>query len=481
VKVVYATRSAGHFSYVSPVASPLSAAGHEVEMLFHPELAKDFPTLDELQRLCEHDKQTAGWVLRRPSLARWFIEAGRNLLTYSTYLTRTDQSRYYRRRWEQYLPSLVRWSLRVPGARSILGARAIKAALRRLERLVPPERKVLDYLKEKRPDVLVASPLNYWGSEEVEYVKAAQSLGIPTVLHVFSWDNLTTKSLLYLIPDLVLVWNQKQVEEAVEIHGVPADRIVITGAPHFDELIALKGQGSSGKNPAEERAEFCAKAGLDPRRPYVVYLGSSSFVAADETWMVGEIARSLRGHSNPALRDLQVLVRPHPAHAKIYEGIEGDSLKVWPRKGAKLGSPGFMQDFHDTLRHGLGAIGINTSGMFNAVVMDKPCVTVLASRYRETQEEAMHFQHLLEGDVLETSQSPAECADVMERIWRGEDVKARARQKFVEDWIRPRGLEHPAGEIIRSAVELLAGGKSPAEIDREIDSQRKWVQVFLSR
>ncbi len=459
MRFVYATRSAGHFSYVSPVIGPLSAAGHEVQVLFHPDLTRKFADRAELNRLCIAPGQSADWILRRPRASRWVAEGARNLLTYSSYLARKRQSDYYRRRWEQYLPAPARWSLPIPGVRALLARGATKAALRRFEERLAPVPAIVRALEESRPAALIASPLNYWGSEEVEYVKAARKLGIPTALHVFSWDNLTTKSLLYEIPDLVLVWNRKQVEEATEIHGVPRDRILITGSPLFDDLLALDGSGRS-------REELCAAAGLDPGRPYLAYLGSSSFIASDETWLVRELERALA--ENPATREVQLLVRPHPAHARIYEALEQSRIRVFPRGGGRMGTPEFTPDFHDTLRHAAAALGINTSGMFNAVVLGKPCLTIISERYRETQSEAMHFQHLLEADVLDPSGDPAGCAATIARLLRGDDERREQRRRFLGDWIRPRGEERAAGELAAAAIEQLARGRTPADIDREI-------------
>ena len=86
----------------------------------------------------------------------------------------------------------------------------------------------------KEPDVVVASPYIFSLSREVEYVKAARSLGIPTVVVVLSWDNLTSKGTFHVLPDLTLVWNSALAEEAASLHDVPKEKLVVTGAPVFD-------------------------------------------------------------------------------------------------------------------------------------------------------------------------------------------------------------------------------------------------------
>jgi hypothetical protein len=82
--------------------------------------------------------------------------------------------------------------------------------------------------------------------------------------------------------------------------------------------------------------------------------------------------------------------------------------------------------------------------------------------------QAIHFQHLLDADVLERTHSVSECVDTIEKLWRGQDDKRDARHKFVQGFIRPRGLNRAAGEVAARAIELTAQGKTATEIDWEI-------------
>ena len=118
----------------------------------------------------------------------------------------------------------------------------------RLEQAIPTSPEIDAYIRERAPDVVLATPVVNRASTQVEFLKSARRLGIPAGMLVASWDNLTNKGLLKLAPERVFVWNEIQVREAVELHGMPADRVVATGAQLFD-------RGSSG-GPSTERAEF---------------------------------------------------------------------------------------------------------------------------------------------------------------------------------------------------------------------------------
>ena len=132
---------------------------------------------------------------------------------------------------------------------------------------------------------------------------------MPSVVPVLSWDNLTTKGLFHVQPDLVLAWHHGHREEAQAIHDVPADRIVITGSPFFDKWFGIN-------RPISAREATCRRIGLDPDKPYLLYLGSSANIARDESWLVIALLQAIRQAEDPQLRRLQIVFKPHPANLR---------------------------------------------------------------------------------------------------------------------------------------------------------------------
>ena len=123
-----------------------------------------------------------------------------------------------------------------------------------MERAIPVDAGVTAIVRGQRPDVLLVTPLVEFGSDQIEYVKAARRLGIPTGLCVHSWDNLTTKGLIRVLPDRIFVWNEAQRREAVSLHDAAPDQVIVTGAPVYDQWF--------DRRPSRSRADFCARVGL---------------------------------------------------------------------------------------------------------------------------------------------------------------------------------------------------------------------------
>src|SRR5207245_2631923 len=169
-----------------------------------------------------------------------------------------------------------------------------------LERAIPTSRRIDRFLRESAPDVVLATPIIEFASSQVEYVKSARKLRIPSAVTVASWDNLTGKGLIRVVPDRVFVWNEIQVEEAVELHGMPPERVVATGAPKFDEWFERRPRGTY--------PEFALRVGLAPDRPFLLYVCSAPFIAPEEVGFVRTWLEALRSERDSHLHDIGVLV-----------------------------------------------------------------------------------------------------------------------------------------------------------------------------
>ena len=332
----------------------------------------------------------------------------------------------------------------------VLGRPAVATRLLEMaESLVPSERYYELFIQSHAPDIVLVTPLIDFGSYQTDYVKSAHRLGIPVVFLPFSWDNLTNRGLVRVAPDRVLVWNEHQKREAVTYHGVPASRIVITGAPRFDDFFAMR--------PSTTRDEFCARAGLDAAHPFVLYLCSSHFVAPNEVGFVREWARALRAAPDARVARCGILVRPHPAHAEPWEsadlrGIE--NAAVWTEPPKVQADPAL----YDSLFHAAAVAGLNTSAMIEAGILGKSVYTIETEQFAGGQEQTLHFHYLLarNGGLVEVA---ADLEQHLHQLGVGlthpESGATRSR-RFVESFVRPRGIDRPVAPIVVEEIERAA-------------------------
>lgn len=334
-------------------------------------------------------------------------------------------------------------------ANGTLGRRRtlVKRTLELAETLIPSERYYELFIRSHAPDVILITPLIDFGSYQTDYVKSAHRLGIPIAFLPFSWDNLTNRGLVRIAPDRVLVWNEHQKREAVTYHDVAPDDVIVTGAPRFDDFFAMR--------PSTTREEFCARAGLDASRPFLLYLCSSHFVAPDEVAFVREWARAVR--QDASIGGCGILVRPHPANKEPWDGVDLTDIQnaaVWREPPKVQADPAL----YDSLHHCAAAAGLNTSAMIEAGILGKSVHTIETAEFAGGQEQTLHFHYLLarNGGLVEVANDLRQhCVQLAEALANPGAGALRSR-RFVESFVRPRGMDLPVAPIMAEEIERVA-------------------------
>jgi hypothetical protein len=227
------------------------------------------------------------------------------------------------------------------------------------------------------------------------------------------------------------------------MHGVPAEQVVITGAPRFDDFFLM--------TPGQSRADFCGGVGLDPAKPIVAYLCSSEFVANREVDFGRQWIDELR--ADPELRSCGILIRPHPREQKQWRTFT-------PPPGVAVAFPRALnsdQTLFDTVHHSAAVVGLNTSAELEAGIVGRPVFTILAGEHAEGQQGTIHFQYLLKerGGFVEVAPDFDTHRRQLAAAVRGE-YDAGAIRAFIERFVRPHGWTQPATPLLVSAIEELA-------------------------
>jgi hypothetical protein len=456
------------------VIRSLAARGHEVELVIHTRI-KD-PRLGELIPSLTAERGVT--LVKAPAIASDTRVIRRTAAVRSS----LDYLRYIEPRYPGdemaragKAPQLTRFGARLPFLRTPRGRRVLRKALVAVDRTVRPTPGLVRFLERRRPDIVLLTPYvdQRIPPQPVDYVqpdllRAAQRLRIPTVVCVASWDHLTLKSSLWPRPDRALVWNEIQRREADELHGLSPELVVVTGAQCYDEWF--------GWTP-RPRDEFCARAGLDPERPYVLYtcLVSPRNGPSEVTFVLSWLD-ALRAHPDPAVSGVGVLVRPHPGRTETWQDVDlsayGNAV-LFPR------DPGFpttvreKSDYFDSIYHSKAVVGLNTSAMLEAAIIRRPVFTILVPEFEKYQMDKPHFRYLREvaGGVVHASQGLAEHVELLRRAL-GEDGSGWRRDEaaFVHEFLRPHGLDVEATPIFVDEIEKVAHGRNVAAAQRRSES-----------
>lgn len=447
----------GYLRYFDLVIRGLLSSGHSVSVAYDSPHKQP----EGAEALAGAAVTNLGAVPRRNSEWRNLVPGLRGAVDYSRYLDpRFKDADYLRSRMRKAVPSLLRPLVALNTLPRAVSDRLTDSLLV-CERAVPPSGTLSLFIKRQKPDVVVVSPLVTDQCPQVDVVKAAQALGIPTAVGVASWDHLTTKGLMRIEPDMVLVWNPLQKVEALAYHRVREDRIVVTGAHPFDRWF--------GRNPSRTREEFCRRVNLPADRPIVLFVGSTASISNPDLEMafVREWASRLRRQLDTRGLKVSILIRPHPFNADHWRkaDISGiDHAAVYPRHAANPVNDADRADYFDSLYYSATVVGINTSAMIEAAIVGRTVHTVLAPAFAATQEGTLHFRYLLPGNggFLKVASDLDQHVEQLAESLQAPEVASWEAADFVARFVRPHGLAVSAAPIAIQALESLAARRSRA-------------------
>ena len=461
MRILFSMRHTGALRNFASTLQALAERNHQVHLVFgHRDKEGDERLLSKLTH--DFPAITADKIADKTPWRFWIglARAARYTVDYVRYLTPDYAGvNSLKERARGKAPGLMRWFVELPIFQSRAGNRFLTKALLVVERAIPIDRAVFSLVEHERPDVLLVTPLVDIGSDQVDYIKAARRLGVRSALPVLSWDNLTNKGLIRVQPDKVYVWNEAQRAEAVGMHDVDPAHIVLTGAMVYDQWFARRASST--------REEFCARVGLDPARPILLYLCSSPFIAPDEVVFIEQWITAIRSAPDARVSTAGILIRPHPENRQPWHRFDAMGLQnvsVWPRGGASPVDAASRNDFFDSMYHSAGAVGINTSAQIECGIVGRPVFSIRTEAYRRTQDGTLHFRHLTsEGGGLLRLADDFE-THVRQIAAAFDDPEGTRRQVdgFVKSFTRPFGLDVEATPRIVEEIERLDAAPAPA-------------------
>jgi hypothetical protein len=456
-----------YLRFFDSVIRELLERGHSVHLVFEREEEPPGPLeLAWLKRMRRHpnfrSSRTLAW---RHDPWHRVARPVRGALDYVYFLQLGEQRLpFLVRRARRRAPATMRFLTRIPGSRRPGLLRAAAWVLDRCDRAIPLSRRLQEFVREEDPDVVLVTPHLMPSSTDVHYAKSTLAMGVPTAICVASWDNLSSKQLLRVVPDIVTVWNDTQKAEAIELHGIPPERVVSTGAQCFDHWFGW---------PPRAREEFCARVGLDPAKPYVLYVGGSLFPAVrTEADFCLDWLRAIRASGEPALREASVLIRPHPHRNHEWRQVSFagfEDVVMWPRLVRMPVEEATRADYFDSIYHSAVVAGINTSAMIEAGIIGRAVHTIESPEFSESQGGVLHFRYLSDvgGGLVQVSRDLEEHVRRLGDVLAGRDTEGEeAARRFTQIFVRPQGVQVPSTPVFVDAVEQLAARGSsgvPAE------------------
>lgn len=309
-------------------------------------------------------------------------------------------------------------------------------------------------LEKHRPDVVVLTHL--FDDAEVSLLREAEKRGMPTISFINSWDKLTARCALRLLPDKLIVFNEMVREEAITHADMPRERITVCGIPQYDQYVTTA---------PVARETFCKKNGLDPKRAIILFapLGSTfsdadwgmidalHALVADER-LVPNAELFVRFQPNDYFDERELAARPWMKYA--YPGIRYGTVRGgdWDMDFAELAN------LTDTLAHISLLICYASSMSVDAAVFDKPVINIdfeLKPARRMSKSPTQfyrmeHYQKALASGGIRVVRNTHELADWINHYLNDPGLDRAGRKRLIREQCGK--LDGRAGERIAREI-----------------------------
>ena len=192
-------------------------------------------------------------------------------------------------------------------------ARQDPSTFARLERLARPGRyeqyrrimehrlgahpELLELTRRERPDFFVL-PSKLQDGLTHDALQLADQLKIPTLMLVSTWDNLSSKGLLFHRPTVIGCLGEQSRRHAIDVQGMEPHQVCVVGAPQYERF---------RDPPPIDRAAVRASLGVPPMVPLILFAGALR--PFDETDVLQTVDQAIEDGTLPSLH---LLYRPHP-------------------------------------------------------------------------------------------------------------------------------------------------------------------------
>lgn len=436
-KIFFAGRSVEHWPYHKSLVLELERRGYFVQVAYQKQWSKKHQTiLPRLQDDLRGKNIRIDIYKPKAHKLKSVIFELRELRTYLSYAEREDQSQFYSDRWLSYLNAKARPFYRFLYKKKLF-RRLVGLVICWIDQFVRVEK--FEWIKPEEYSCIVLQPLNMRFSEEVEILKYFKSKKIKSFLPIYSWDNLTNKGLIHVVPDYVVLWNEFQRENAIQIHKIPNSRLKIIGALYFDRYLNVRSQGKKNLRSSND----------------ILYMCSSGNICKSELQYIDALYASIENinkHLNPKQK-FKLFVRPHPANCDEFMKIDLNE-KGWyfDRKigldytqSEDLANAQYLNRF-------FCVIGLNTSGFIDALALGIPVIAYTPSDLEGKQIQTKHFRELLSLNALYQISSPNQLEPTLMKI-RNQPFETSYIERFQEKFLGWPADNRSAAHRIADEIE----------------------------
>ena len=180
----------------------------------------------------------------------------------------------------------------------LLARRWIRKIVRRLDYFFVHSDSFSEYFEKYKPSVIFLAHL--FDDREVNLLREAKCRDVRAVGFINSWDKLTARHSMRLLPDSLIVFNNIVKQEAINHADMNERDIFVSGIPQYDWHVNYK---------PISREKFCEKNKLDSAKKIIVYAPMGKAFSNSDWDIIDLLNYSI---TRDSITNAQLLVRFQP-------------------------------------------------------------------------------------------------------------------------------------------------------------------------
>lgn len=294
------------------------------------------------------------------------------------------------------------------------------------------------FFEKYKPDLVFLA--NLFDEAEISLLREAKKRGVKTVGFVNSWDKITSKGFMRLLPDKLIVPNEIVKKEAEKYADMSASKIFVSGVPQYDFYF--------NSDDLQSREEFFGEIKADPKKPLLVYAPMGT-AFSNSDWLVIDMMREITEKELNMPAELLVRFQPND----FFDKKEEFTKRPWMRfdlPGTRFGSVRGvdwdmsreeLKHLKNTLYHMSVLVSYATSLSVDAACFDKPVINInfeiqkgqpsLKTPTRRYDTE--HYRKALASGGIRLALNRQELVEWIRKYINNPELNREGRKRLVEE------------------------------------------------
>jgi len=335
----------------------------------------------------------------------------------------------------------------------ILARRLVRKIVRMFDYRLIHDRTFAPYFEKYKPEKVFLAHL--FDDHQIHFLREAKRRGVKTIGFMNSWDKLTARHSMRLLPDTLVVFNAIVKREAIRYADMDEKNIVVAGIPHYDWHINY--------TPLSRNA-FCKKRGLDPAQKIIVYAPMGKTFSNSDWDIIDLLRNAIRSDE---IKNAQLFVRFQPNDFVDKEELQKRPDLKYDMPGIRFSETrGVNWDMNfddikgltDTLAHTDLFMCYASSMSIDAAIFDVPVINIdfevrekeLMSKSPTFFYQIAHYQNALQTGGISLPKSRGELIRCINAYLDNPALDKEGRARLVKE--QCGNMDGKAGERIANLI-----------------------------